>query len=317
MSTLEDSRESLAEAEALYESARSCRSAEEAAKIKGKLIIRLQDYVSMTNSYSPAVYKVLQNAVKLLESHERAASVRPSFRFKSVQTREPPKAEVTQVSVQPPTAEAKKPADNHTCDSGVRLQDGTLYICKLKGLDIVRSKDELVNVGRVILKDLDGCRVVLLGVVETVYISNLKNSLAWIGISRGSVISESLINSKIISCCRQLRIADSMMTKFLIDAVTPPIIERSSDISFARNHIRYDGQMEQLESSGLKDLLLSGVPTAIDFSWHHASPSPNWTAEQERTPLTVSTDTLDCPAGEPTGNTVTFTSDSWDILQFK
>ncbi|GFE53852.1 tubulin-folding cofactor C-like [Babesia ovis] len=312
MSTSPDFKQSLADAEALYESARSCSSAEEVAMLKARVTTRLRDYVSSNSNY-PAVYK---NARRVLEGREQSQPTVPSFSFRALKTRECRNGAATTSDPDLGTqgGSTVDATTATTSDPDVRIQHGTLYISNLKGLDIVRNKEELKHVGRVIISNVEQCRVVLMATVETVYLSKAMQSFVWIGISKASVIAEEIHGSTLVLCSRQLRIAAASNSKFLVDTVTAPIIERSNTLLFAKNHLGYPGLHEQLEDWGLAESLLRGKPTVTDFSWHHGGKSPNCNTMEELPPLTVSIVTLEASAGDLADNKITLSPESWEIL---
>ncbi|GBE62246.1 tubulin folding cofactor [Babesia ovata] len=316
MSTAPGGSLSMAEAEALLEAARRCCTAEESARLKRRLEELLQEYVSLSSAdyFSPAIYAMLQNATKALEGRQQTTPVRSTFSFKSVRTRVPTPATDAAVSVPSKEPSDVAPAAHATPKKGVSVENGTLRIQGLSGIDVVRCDAELQGIGTVMMKDLERCRVILLGIVEAVYITDIKDSLIWIGAARGSAILHSLCDSTMLICCRQLRIANSVGSKFLTDTVTMPIIERTNGVSFAKNHVRYAGQAHHLEASGLKDVLMTEAPAATDFSWHHSGASPNWSSEAERPEVTLSPEPIDQPASDLAGNTFTFAPESWEML---
>ncbi|CDR97683.1 hypothetical protein, conserved [Babesia bigemina] len=147
---------------------------------------------------------MLQNATRTLEGRQQAAPVRSTFSFKPVRSRQTAAASDAAPSVPPAETSGTASVARPEPKSGVSVENGTLRIQGLSGIDVVRCGAELHGIGTVMMRDLD----------------------IRIGVARGSAILHSLCASTMLICCRQLRIANSVGSKFLTDTVTMPIIER-------------------------------------------------------------------------------------------
>ncbi|KAK1441828.1 tubulin folding cofactor C like protein [Babesia gibsoni] len=309
----------LADAEALYEQCKKCETHAE-VKILIKTVndsIKAYLSVSSAEAINPAIYKTLRNAARHVDNLDRELAPKLGFSFKVLKrnytsdtTGTTADATVAGVS-QDAKNKVEEPKGGPPCT--VTLSHGTMTICGLEGLDVVRRCDELNDVGIVNVKQLGRCRVLLLGTVDSVYIADVKDCIIWIGISKAAVILDSIVNSTVILCCSQLRIANSQNNTFLVDTVTLPIIEKSSHITFAKNHVLYSEFRQQLEESRLEIKGLTRHSKIKDFSWHRDEPSPNW---KIITPLPcisiapeVSVETKDI-----TGNKYTLSEENWAIL---
>nr|BAN65713.1 hypothetical protein [Babesia bovis] len=273
MCTSQGSKQGLIDAEVIYERARKCSSTEESQVLKHEIMHRLRDYVS-SNTNDPAVYKMLQNALTKLKASEYTGGSNKSFTFRSVRTTITDK----ECNMEQSAAPQDEATNINHCNyqPGITLQNGTLYITMVKGIDVVRDNVTLEHVSSVIEKNVERCRIVLMGRIETAYLCNVKDSIVWIGVASSSVISEWIESSRVIVSCRQLRIADSIGVKFFVNTVTPPIIERSKGITVAKNHINYPDQEHDAKISGISPWHGDGNITVTDFSWHHGAMSPSW-----------------------------------------
>lgn len=309
----------LADAEELYEKAKKCNTPAAITALLGTVNDRIRDYlaVSSTDHSNPATYKTLRNTVQLLEFLDRDIGQKRGLGFKFTKrklatTSAAPSAEAQKNNA--PDQDGKAAKARIGQEQTIDAVGGKINISSLKGADVVRKSEELKDIGTVNIKKLERCRVMILGTVESSYIADVKDSVIWIGISRGAVSLESVVGSTVIVCCSQLRISNSENSTFLIDTVTTPIIEKSSNIVFAKNHMFYSGFPEELRDSGLKPVRLSRHTAIKDFSWHREAQSPNWSIVSPQPSVTLSLQEAQPGRNNVNGNKYTFSPENWDII---
>ncbi|EKX74384.1 conserved hypothetical protein [Theileria equi strain WA] len=242
-----------------------------------------------------AIYKVLNNALKVLNSKDKIKLLPSKFSFKPTEKVETPKNLQTVVTIPTPVDNRKLTSNEPTFTYKERC-----VIKNLKGKRYVRNKQYVDDSPEYLeSKELqmklhpfsqkiwfvnfimhinvqENCEIILLNTVESAYLSNIRNSIIWIGIAKSSIIIDSISDIVLITSCGQLRISNGTNCRFFVDTVTPPIIESSEGMKFSKNHVGYPNYKEELKKSGLEEGLLESQETIIDFSWHHPEKSPNW-----------------------------------------
>eukprot|EP00371_Babesia_bovis_P001924 XP_001610571.1 hypothetical protein [Babesia bovis T2Bo] len=101
---------------------------------------------------------MLQNALTKLKASEYTGGSNKSFTFRSVRTRITDK----ECNMEQSAAPQDEATNINHCNyqPGIRLQNGTLYITMVKGIDVVRDNVTLEHVGSVIVKNVDwGCKL--------------------------------------------------------------------------------------------------------------------------------------------------------------
>lgn len=216
-------------------------------------------------------YKVLNNALKLLNNKDKPKEISSGFSFKPIIRAETSENSQTKETTFTPVG-TRKPISNEP----TFVYKERCVIKNLKGKRIFRNQKTPNEVASVVLENLENCEIIMLNTVESTYVSNVRNSIIWIAIAKSSVIADSISGTVFIASCRQLRISNGINCRLFVDTVTSPIIESSKCMKFAKNHIQYPNYKEDLKESGLEGDILEKQESVVDFSWHNSEKSPNW-----------------------------------------
>jgi len=136
----------------------------------------------------------------------------------------------------------------------------------------------------VTLRDLDGCRLLLLDRVGAVHCHNVHRCDIVIGAIGSSMLLYNCSDCTITIATKQLRLHDSERMLFHLHTLSGPVIEHSRRIAFAPHDVCYPELAEQVTAATLGVLRpATGAdddrgPWADvqDFNWHKRQASPNW-----------------------------------------
>ncbi|TYZ67591.1 hypothetical protein PybrP1_003360 [[Pythium] brassicae (nom. inval.)] len=127
--------------------------------------------------------------------------------------------------------------------------------------------------------------VVFVGVdTSAIRCDALTNCVVLTGPVWGSVWLENCHACEFVVASRQLRVHQSSTTSFHLRIGSHPIIEDCRGLAFGPYRLQYTGLDEQLAKIGL--LADTGLwSRVLDFKWHRAQQSPNWSVRDPKMPL--------------------------------
>jgi protein XRP2 len=99
------------------------------------------------------------------------------------------------------------------------------------------------------IKDLDNCIVFLLDHTAQVTVDRCKNTKFYIGPIKASVFFRNCKDCEITVCCSQFRCRDLVNTKVYVYTPNDPIVESSSNLTFAPYNLRYPFLKEHSDSA--------------------------------------------------------------------
>jgi len=148
---------------------------------------------------------------------------------------------------------------------------------ELRGVTVFRGPGELK--GRdVQLRDLEGCRIVLLDMIGALHVRNLRRCEVIVGAVSSSALMHHCHECVFTLAAKQLRLHDSDQVALHLHTLSGPVIEHCKRIVFAPFDISWPEREGQLKSSGLGTINMTGGPwTEVqDFNWLKRQASPNW-----------------------------------------
>ena len=127
-----------------------------------------------------------------------------------------------------------------------------------------------------VLENLTDCTVFLLGTLRALRCHNLTSVKLYVGPVAGSCHLQGLEGCTLTLAARQVRIHNATAgTQFYIRTLSRPIIEHSTDVSFAPYAFEYPGSAAAMEAAGLGTD--PGMWNQVDdFGWIKKQQSPNW-----------------------------------------
>jgi len=126
-----------------------------------------------------------------------------------------------------------------------------------------------------LLKNLEGCTVLVLDVYSQVTCSGLQGCRVFIGPTAGSVLLRDLVNCHVTLAGKQIRIRSSHSCTLAVHTPSPPVIEDSSDLLF----LPFNGVFPGIDASFLQAGLQptnNEWASVHDFTPAEGSAAPNW-----------------------------------------
>lgn len=128
----------------------------------------------------------------------------------------------------------------------------------------------------VVLQNLTGCTVKLMGSPGTLHMSNMQGCTILSGPIVRSVLIENCKNCKFVLPCQQLRVHSSSQCDFYLHVTSRAIIEDTVSVRVAPYNWTYDEIDKQFSLLGW-DLTKNHWDSMDDFNWLASDkPSPNW-----------------------------------------
>ena len=159
--------------------------------------------------------------------------------------------------------------------SGFRDATGTTFLFRGETSDADRG-----DAPDLILERLTDCVVFILGTTRALRCHDLTNTRVYGGPVDGSAHLQNLENCHVEIAARQVRVHDARGTSFYVRTKSRPIIEHSSELTFAPFTFKYDGADEKLAAAGL-DVETDAWRDVDDFGWIKNRQSPNWSVAPE------------------------------------
>ena len=157
--------------------------------------------------------------------------------------------------------------------SGFRDATGTTFA--FRGDD-----DDRGDAPDLILERLTDCVVFILGTTRALRCHDLTRTRVYGGPVAGSAHLQNLENCHVEIAARQVRVHDARRTSFYVRTKSRPIIEHSSELTFAPFAFAYDGADQNLAAAGL-DVETDAWCDVDDFGWIKNRQSPNWSVAPE------------------------------------
>ncbi|KAK2198154.1 bifunctional C-CAP-cofactor C-like domain/Tubulin binding cofactor C-like domain/Tubulin-specific chaperone C/Cyclase-associated protein CAP-septum formation inhibitor MinC [Babesia duncani] len=298
--------ETVEEADNLLKAASHIKSESEAKELVDKIKSCIKELLTISYPGPPnaAIYKTLNKALKVACSFGMEASPKP-FSFKLGETNNTFVPTISKDNVETKDSVMVSGMDANETENVepiIILEGGNITIRKQTNQRIVRTEEDLINIGSVIIENVTNCKILLLGIAQSVYIKNVIDCTIWVAIVNNSVILNTMSNSTLVTCSRQLRIGRCTGSKFYVNSTTPPIIESQ--------------YLNQLELCGMSQLLNDDKIKVIDFSWRKPGASTNWSSVPSKSVVNINTmeaeesqeSTLDC------SNNKTLVESDWEII---
>lgn len=159
--------------------------------------------------------------------------------------------------------------------SGFRDATGTTFAFRGE-----TSDDDRGDAPDLILERLTDCVVFILGTTRALRCHDLTNTRVYGGPVDGSAHLQNLENCHVEIAARQVRVHDARRTSFYVRTKSRPIIEHSSELTFAPFTFKYDGADGKLTAAGL-DVETDAWRDVDDFGWIKNRQSPNWSVAPE------------------------------------
>jgi len=171
-----------------------------------------------------------------------------------------------------------------------------------RGVLIARGAAELG--GRdVVLQGLEGCRVLLLGVVGALRCQDLRRCEVVVGAVASSALLHDCHECVVTLATKQLRLHDSGDVLLHLSTRSRPTVERSRRVLVAPFDLRYPGVEGHLAEAALADVDSSSAWAEVqDFDWHKRQASPHWRVvppELRREPLDLAAPGAGAAGEEP------------------
>ena len=126
------------------------------------------------------------------------------------------------------------------------------------------------------LMNLDGCNVTIRGAPSSMQIKNVINSEINVGPVSRSIFINDCADCTFQLACQQLRIHNSIATKFYIHVTSKAIIEDSEELGFGKFQWDYPNLDDDFDRAGL-DRNVNNWEEVDDFNWLKIDEhSPNW-----------------------------------------
>ncbi|KAB7500228.1 Tubulin-specific chaperone C [Armadillidium nasatum] len=150
----------------------------------------------------------------------------------------------------------------------------------IKGETLTKTAEELKN-RQLNLLNLTSCKVIALGNLSSMQVSNLKDCTVVVGPNSRSAFIKDCSNCVFVLACQQVRIHNTQDTKFYLHVTGSAIIENCENVSFGPYTLDYDEKEKHFEESGLsKDV--NKWRNIEDFRWlNENEKSPNFTLIDE------------------------------------
>eukprot|EP00931_Biecheleriopsis_adriatica_P120443 TRINITY_DN95570_c0_g1_i1.p1 TRINITY_DN95570_c0_g1~~TRINITY_DN95570_c0_g1_i1.p1 ORF type:complete len:396 (-),score=124.05 TRINITY_DN95570_c0_g1_i1:55-1221(-) len=141
------------------------------------------------------------------------------------------------------------------------------------------------------LRDLEGCRVILLDRIGALHVRNLRRCEILVGAVSSSALMHHCHECVFTLAVKQLRLHDSESVALHLHTLSGPVIEHCRRIAFSPLDFKWPGGEEQLASASLGEASAEAGPWSDvqDFNWLKRQASPNWCqvpAGLRRSPLT-------------------------------
>jgi len=135
-------------------------------------------------------------------------------------------------------------------------------------------------------KEMENCVIIIRGHPGSLQMSNMKNCLVLCGPVARSIFGDNCENCTFAFTCQQLRLHSSLSCEIYMKVTSRAIIEDCLEIRFAPNTYTYDGYDDDLQQSGL-DEVLNNWENIGDFNWLSTDmPSPNWSRIEDDQKIT-------------------------------
>ena len=133
-----------------------------------------------------------------------------------------------------------------------------------------------------ILERLSGCVVFVLGAVRALRCHDLRDTKVYGGPVAGSAHLQNLEGCHVEIAARQVRVHDARRVAFYVRTKSRPIIEHSSEVTFAPFAFEYEGARARFAAAGLAEET-DAWRDVDDFGWIKNRQSPNWRVAPEAT----------------------------------
>ena len=131
-----------------------------------------------------------------------------------------------------------------------------------------------------ILERLSGCVVFVLGAVRALRCHDLRDTKVYGGPVAGSAHLQNLEGCHVEIAARQGRGHDARRVAFYVRTKSRPIIEHSSEVTFAPFAFEYEGARARFAAAGLAEET-DAWRDVDDFGWIKNRQSPNWRVAPE------------------------------------
>ena len=131
-----------------------------------------------------------------------------------------------------------------------------------------------------ILERLSGCVVFVLGAVRALRCHDLRDTKVYGGPVAGSAHLQNLEGCHVEIAARQVRVHDARRVAFYVRTKSRPIIEHSSEVTFAPFAFEYEGARARFAAAGLAEET-DAWRDVDDFGWIKNRQSPNWRVAPE------------------------------------
>lgn len=229
-----------------------------------KLMLEAREQLTSTQSFIDnnqalipgyCLKKALDSLKKLENFVNKSHESKMQFKFKpSASSPSRPKA--------PPSEPIDKQPESkpytHT------MQGDTSGFSRRNGESLELNPSE-VDSKDITLSDLENCNVVIRGMANTVYISNLKNTSVSVGIACRAITVKECRNCIFKLVCQQLRIDSTFDSKFEIYTSARSMLENSNGLEFRRLHLD-SGLIESMQKCSM-DSNSNNWKCIDDFDW--------------------------------------------------
>ena len=145
--------------------------------------------------------------------------------------------------------------------------------------EITKLDSELKDLNCYQLKNLENCRIYLLGRLKAIHMFNLKNCQVYVGPVSGAAHITECVECVIHVAAHQIRIHQSRNTDFYIFVSSNPIVESVESVRFAPYAFKYDLLDEHFALTGYGSE--NKWDLVQDFKWLKQTKSPNWSVIEE------------------------------------
>ncbi|PNF16736.1 Tubulin-specific chaperone C [Cryptotermes secundus] len=136
--------------------------------------------------------------------------------------------------------------------------------------------DEVICRKDIVLTNLVGCTVKLVGSPSTLHMASLHNCRIMSGPVARSVFIEDCVDCTFILACQQLRIHNTKHCVMYSHVTSRTVIEDSTQLGFAPYSLKYENMEHHFKIAGL-DININNWNLVDDFNWLASDkPSPNW-----------------------------------------
>lgn len=245
-----------------------------------ELVQRMQQLISFhSTTLSAYEMKRAQESIdklrsELVEKRKSTAPKKFAFKKKTAPAPTTKKTETVKEEEKTPAAVESAPRDEGRSITG--LNDVNILIDEHNSIVNPTSLGAKQLEGEFCLGDLTGCTVELLGSLQTLRLSNLRQCTVRCGPTARSVMMDKCVDCTIHVASHQIRIHESHGTTFYLLCRSRPIIEDCTNVQFGCYHpLDYAEAQQDLQRAGLsvEENLWDQIQ---DFNWLRTDPSPNY-----------------------------------------